>query len=102
MVSKVTSDMPGSPHVFWSHQSLCPAHQTLPWIPSDDEWCEVLRVLKTEILRNQTMFLLAYDGALRREELVTLEIGDFDLAYRQIHIRADHAKNGAERVVGYG
>jgi len=79
-----------------------PAYQTLPWIPSDDEWCEVLRVLKTEILRNQTMFLLAYDGALRREELVTLEIGDFDLAYRQIHIRADHAKNGAERVVGYG
>ena len=48
------------------------------------------------------MLLLAYDGALRREELVALEIGDFDFAYRQINIRAEHAKNGAARVVGYG
>ena len=74
----------------------------LPWIPSDEEWQDVLRALKDEPLRNQVMFLLAYDGALRREELVTVEIGDFDFAYRQIRIRAEHAKNGRERVVGYG
>jgi integrase len=48
------------------------------------------------------MVLLAYDGALRREELVTLEPRDFDFAYRQIRVRAEHAKNGRERVVGYG
>ena len=48
------------------------------------------------------MLLVAYDGALRREELVTLEIGDFNFAYHQIRIRAEHAKNGVERVVGYG
>jgi len=48
------------------------------------------------------MLLLAYDGALRREELVTLETCDFDFAYRQIRVRAEHAKNGRERVVGYG
>jgi integrase/recombinase XerD len=53
-------------------------------------------------LRNQVMLLLAYDGALRREELVTLQISDIDFAYRQIHVQADHAKNGAERVVTYG
>jgi integrase len=48
------------------------------------------------------MFLLAYDGALRREELVRLDISDFDFAYQQITLRAEHTKNGRERVVGYG
>ncbi len=78
------------------------AHQTLPWIPSDEEWRAVLTALKDEVLRNQVMLLLAYDGALRREELVTLQISDIDFAYRQIHVQADHAKNGAGRVVTYG
>ncbi len=48
------------------------------------------------------MLLIAYDGALRREELVRLSIDDFDFAYRQIRVRAEHAKNGRERIVGYG
>jgi integrase/recombinase XerD len=79
-----------------------PSHQTLPWIPSDEQWRTVLTTLKEQPLRNQVMLLLAYDGALRREELVTLEISDIDVAFCQIRIRAEHAKNGAERVVGYG
>jgi integrase/recombinase XerD len=83
-------------------RGLLPRYQKLPWIPSDSEWREVLQQLRNERLRNQVMLLLAYDGALRREELVRLEISDFDFAYRQIRIRADHAKNGRERVVGYG
>ena len=29
------------------------------------------------------MMLIAYDGAVRREELVTLEINDFDFAHRE-------------------
>ena len=62
----------------------------------------MLTSLKVERLRNQVMLLLVYDGALRREELVTLSISDLDVAYRQARIRADHAKNGRERVVGYG
>ncbi len=82
-------------------RGLLPAQHKLPWIPSDSEWLEVLRVLKSERLRNQVMLLLAYDGALRREELVRLSISDFDFAYRQIRVRAEHAKNGSERVVGY-
>ncbi len=77
-------------------------YHKLPWIPSDSEWQDLLRSLTEESLRNQVLLLLAYDGALRREELVTLEISDFDFAYRQIRIRAEHAKNGRERVVGYG
>ena len=79
-----------------------PSYQTLPWIPSDSEWQNILRILKGEMLRNQVMLLLAYDGALRREELVRLEVSDFDVAYRQIRVRAEHAKNGRERIVGYG
>jgi integrase/recombinase XerD len=84
-----------------SQRGLLPTQHKLPWIPSDSEWLQVLRVLKGEKLRNQVMLLLAYDGALRREELVRLEVADFDFAYRQIHVRAEHAKNGSERVVGY-
>ncbi|GLV55851.1 hypothetical protein KDH_26950 [Dictyobacter sp. S3.2.2.5] len=56
----------------------------------------MLRSLEGQFLRNQVMLLLAYDGALRREELVTLEPRDFDFAYRQIRVRAEHAKNGRE------
>jgi len=84
-----------------NHRGLLPAQHKLPWIPSDEAWQDILRVLSSERLRNQVMLLLAYDGALRREELVTLELADFDFAYRQIRVRAEHAKNGAERVVGY-
>ncbi len=83
-------------------RGLLPHYHKLPWIPSDSEWQNLLRHLTEESLRNQVLLLLAYDGALRREELITLEIGDFDFAYRQIRIRAEHAKNGRERVVGYG
>ncbi len=83
-------------------RGLLPHYHKLPWIPSDSQWQTLLRRLTEEPLRNQVLLLLAYDGALRREELVRLEISDFDFAYRQIRIRAEHAKNGRERVVGYG
>jgi integrase/recombinase XerD len=83
-------------------RGLIPHYRKLPWLPSDEEWQDLLHSLKEEPLRTQAMMLLAYDGALRREELVTLEIRDFDFAYRQVRIRAEHAKNGRERVVGYG
>jgi len=83
-------------------KGLIPHYQRLPWLPSDEEWRSVLLALKDECLRNQVMMLLAYDGALRREELVTVEIADFDFAYRHLRIRAEHAKNGRERIVGYG
>jgi len=94
--------VPGN--AFGGHRTraLLPSYQKLPWIPSDEEWLTVLGQLKEEPLRNQVMFLLAYDGALRRQELVKLTIGDFDFSYRQIRVQAEHAKNGAERIVGYG
>ncbi len=94
--------VPGKGFAGTRDRGLIPLYKKLPWIPSDNEWQKLLRSLKEELLRNQVMLLLAYDGALRREELVTLEIGDFDVAYRQVRIRAEHAKNGRERVVSYG
>src|SRR5258708_6970012 len=94
--------VPGKGFAGARERALLPHHQRLPWIPSDQQWQDVLLTLKEEPLRNQLMFLLAYDGALRREELVRLDISDFDFAYQQITIRAEHAKNGRGRVVGYG
>jgi integrase/recombinase XerD len=82
-------------------RGLLPRYQKLPWIPSDQEFQFLLHSLEGKILRNQVMLLLAYDGALRREELVRLEVSDFDFAYQQIRVRAEHAKNGRERIVGY-
>lgn len=93
--------VPGKSFAGARERGLLPRYHKLPWIPSDPEWQSLLLALKEEPLRNQVMLLLAYDGALRREELVTLEIGDFDFAYRQIHIQAVHAKNRSARVVSY-
>lgn len=94
--------VPGKAFGGMRDRGLLPHYHKLPWIPSDSQWQDLLHHLTEEPLRNQTLLLLAYDGALRREELITLEIADFDFAYRQIRIRAAHAKNGRERVVGYG
>ncbi len=94
--------VPGKGFAGTRDRGLIPLHKKLPWIPSDSDWQNILRALKGDLLRNQVMLLLAYDGALRREELVTLSMSDFDVAYRQVRIRAEHAKNGRERVVGYG
>jgi integrase/recombinase XerD len=91
-------------HAFGGARSrgLLPRYHKLPWLPSDEQWQHLLHRLAGECLRNQVMLLIAYDGALRREELVRLEVSDFDFAYRQIRVRAEHAKNGRERIVGYG
>ncbi len=54
-----------------------------------------------ESTRNQLMILLAYDGALRREELVSLRVDDFDWATRLITIRPETSKSGWQRTVTY-
>jgi len=48
------------------------------------------------------MIALAYDGALRREELVQLEVGDFEPAYSLIRLRAVTPKSKRSREVSYG
>jgi integrase/recombinase XerD len=47
------------------------------------------------------MLALAYDAALRREELCSLRTDDIDPAYRMLRVRAETTKNRLERVVPY-
>ena len=58
--------------------------EPLPWIPTDAQWRAVLEVAAGESLRNRLMLALAYDAALRREELCLLATDDLDPAHRTI------------------
>lgn len=82
-------------------RGLVPRLSTLPWIPSDQQWNDVLRVAAREPVRNRLMLALAYDGALRREELCSLRTDDLDPAHRTLRVRAETTKNRRERVVPY-
>ncbi len=82
-------------------RSLLARYHKLPWIPSDDQWRTLLVAVRAEPLRNRLLLLLAYDGALRRAELLGLRLDDLDVAFRQVRVRAECAKNGRERVVFY-
>lgn len=82
-------------------RGLVPRQYSLPWIPSDEQWLHLLDVVRLESLRNRTMFALAYDAALRREELCALETGDIDPSRRLLYIRAETTKNRLARVVPY-
>ncbi|HUZ84013.1 MAG TPA: tyrosine-type recombinase/integrase [Gaiellales bacterium] len=92
---------PGNAFAGKRARGLVPHYQRLPWIPGDEQWQALLGALRDEPLRNRAMFVLAYDGALRRGELVTLALGDLDLAQRRLTLRAEHTKHGVARVVTF-
>ena len=73
----------------------------LPWIPTDAQWRSILEVAAGESLRNRLMLALAYDAALRREELCLLGTDDLDPAHRTITVRAETTKSKRGRVVPY-
>ncbi len=73
----------------------------LPWIPTDAQWRAVLEVAAGEPLRNRLMLALAYDAALRREELCLLASDDLDPAHRTLRVRAETTKTRRGRVVPY-
>jgi integrase/recombinase XerD len=74
--------------------------ETMPWLPSDEVWEQFLiHVLQNENARTQAMILLAYDGALRREELISLRVDDIDWARGIITIRSETTKSGRTRYV---
>jgi site-specific recombinase XerD len=79
------------------------SHQErLPWIPSDAEWENLITYLVSkESSRNQAMILIAYDGALRREELVSLRLDDFDWPAQLVKIRPETTKSGRQRSVTF-
>ena len=75
--------------------------EQLPKIPTDEQWRRLLSVAAGQSLRNRLMFALAYFGALRREELVSLRVPDLDVSRRLVTVRADTTKTGYGRVVSY-
>jgi len=93
---------PGTAFAGKRERALLPHYERLPWIPGDDEWNAILDAARAEPIRNQLMLLLAYDGALRRSELVALETRDLRFAEQQLAIRPEITKNGRGRVVMYG
>lgn len=93
----------GKPLTGSPKRALLPRYRQQPWIPGDDEWDHLLSiVLREESLRNQLMVLLAYEGALRRSELVALGVADIDWPQRIITIRAEITKNKRQRLMFYG
>jgi site-specific recombinase XerD len=90
---------PGKAFAGKRDRGLLRRYRRLPWIPGDAEWARVLRAASQEPLRNRAMLLLAYDGALRREELVRLGVEDLDFPHALVQVRAEVAKNGVARVV---
>ena len=54
-----------------------------------------------EPIRNRMMLALAYDAALRREELCLLGTEGVDPGRRMLRIKAENTKNRLERVVPY-
>lgn len=78
---------------------VCPKKQ--PWIPNDKEWKILLQAVQEEPLRNRLMFALAYDGALRREEVCGLEFQDVNPADQLLTVRAEISKSYYPRVVPY-
>lgn len=87
---------------FGGHQrGLVPRLTKLPWIPGEQQWLDVLSVFRDEPIRNRVMLALAYDAALRREELCSLRTDDLDPARRMLRIRAETTKKRLERVVPY-
>lgn len=74
--------------------------QRLPWVPSDEIWEQFVRhVILHEDARTQAMILLAYDAALRREELMSLRVDDIDWARGIVVIRPETTKGGRMRYV---
>jgi integrase/recombinase XerD len=74
---------------FGGHQrGLVPRLTKLPWIPSEQQWLDLLDVVREEPVRNRVMLALAYDAALRREELCSLRTDDLDPAHRTLRVRS--------------
>ncbi|MGW3941650.1 tyrosine-type recombinase/integrase [Streptomyces phaeochromogenes] len=82
-------------------RGLVPRFSKLPWIPTEQQWLDLLEIARHEPVRNRVMLALAYDAALRREELCSLRTGDLDPAHRTVRVRAETTKNRLERVVPY-
>lgn len=86
--------MGGAPHAGGEVQrGLVPRRPRGKWVPTDDEWRRFVVAARACKVRDRLMVGLAYDGALRRCELVGLELRDFDVARQRLTIRPEISKN---------
>jgi site-specific recombinase XerD len=88
-------------HFGGQSRPLVPRMVKLPWIPGEAEWLRLLDAFRFEPIRNRLMLVLAYDSALRREELCSLRTDDLDPAHRILRVRAETTKTRRGRVVPY-
>jgi integrase/recombinase XerD len=82
-------------------RGLLPRPRHLPKLPTDEQWKKLLEALRPRPARDVLMFMLAYDGALRRNEVVTLRLDDFDFSAHQVAVRPENSKGGYGRTVIY-
>jgi len=82
-------------------RGLLPRPRHLPKLPTEQQWKNLLEALRPRTVRDILMFMLAYDGALRRNEVVTLRLDDFDFSARQVAVRPENSKGGYGRTVIY-
>jgi integrase len=81
-------------------QGLVRRVEKAPWIPNESAWDRILTACEVEPLRNLLMVATAYDdGALRRQELVQLDVDDLEPAWSLIHLRAETTKSKRARDV---
>ena len=92
---------PGKGFAGIRERGLIPRFSKLPWIPSDIQWQAVLDAARSGPVRNRLMLSLAYDSALRREELCSLHTSDVDPAHSMLTIRAETTKSRQGRVVPF-
>jgi integrase/recombinase XerD len=80
--------------VHGQERSLVSVPTSVPWIPDERQWKAILKHVLTRFsIRDQTIVLLAHDGALRREEIVLLRMDDIHWRTHTIAIRAEITKN---------
>lgn len=91
----------GTPGMLSARRGLVPRVVKLPRIPDDAQWQSFLFCAAASPLRDRLMLALTYYGALRRSEITSLNIEDFDFAHRLIRIRAETTKSRRERIVCY-
>ena len=91
----------GTPGILSSGRGLVPRVVKLPRIPDDAQWQSFLFQAAASPLRDRLMLALTYYGALRRSEITSLSVDDFDFAHRLIRIRAETTKSRRERIVCY-
>jgi len=59
--------------------------------PSEQQWLDILEVTRREAVCDRLVLGVAYDAALRREELCWLQASDLDPAHRMLRVRAETA-----------